>query len=74
MISSDPLGSEVRTHLAKSLSELQIRVTGLRTKDRVDYAGDILIQRGTPHGWENSSDRYARIAFVLIDAVRSVAA
>ena len=36
--------------------------------------GDILIQRGTPHGWENRSDHPARIAFVLIDAVRSVAA
>ena len=32
--------------------------------------GDILIQRGTAHGWENRSDRIARIAFVLIDAVR----
>jgi quercetin dioxygenase-like cupin family protein len=37
-------------------------------------AGDILIQRGTPHGWENRSDHLARIAFVLIDAVRSPAA
>ena len=34
-------------------------------------AGDILIQRGTAHGWENRSDRIARIAFVLIDAIRS---
>jgi mannose-6-phosphate isomerase-like protein (cupin superfamily) len=37
-------------------------------------AGDILIQRGTPHGWENRSDHLTRIAFVLIDAVRSVTA
>ena len=37
-------------------------------------AGDILIQRGTPHGWENRSDHPARIAFVLIDAVRSATA
>ncbi len=37
-------------------------------------AGDILIQRGTAHGWENRSNRIARIAFVLIDAVRSTAA
>ena len=34
-------------------------------------AGDILIQRGTAHGWENRSDGIARIAFILIDAVRS---
>ena len=33
-------------------------------------AGDVLIQRGTAHAWENRSDRMARVAFVLIDAVR----
>lgn len=32
--------------------------------------GDILIQRGTAHSWENRSDAMARIAFVLIDAAR----
>lgn len=37
-------------------------------------AGDILIQRGTPHGWENRSGHPARIAFVLIDAIRSTTA
>ena len=30
-------------------------------------AGDIVIQRGTNHGWANRSDRTCRIAFVLID-------
>ena len=33
-------------------------------------AGDILIQRGTAHGWDNRSDAICRIAFVLIDAER----
>ncbi len=33
-------------------------------------AGDVLIQRGTAHGWENRSGEMARVAFVLIDAVR----
>jgi hypothetical protein len=33
-------------------------------------AGDILIQRGTNHAWENRSATVARMAFVLIDAVR----
>jgi hypothetical protein len=33
-------------------------------------AGDILIQRGTNHAWENRSDAVARMAFVLIDAAR----
>lgn len=31
-------------------------------------AGDVVIQRGTDHAWENRSDRPARMAFVLIDA------
>ena len=29
--------------------------------------GDIVIQRGTNHGWANRSDRPCRIAFILID-------
>jgi hypothetical protein len=33
-------------------------------------AGDILIQRGTNHAWENRSEQVARVAFVLIDAAR----
>ena len=33
-------------------------------------AGDVLIQRGTAHGWENRSDAMARMIFVLIDGVR----
>ncbi len=31
-------------------------------------AGDVLIQRGTYHAWDNRSDKVCRIAFVLIDA------
>lgn len=30
-------------------------------------AGDIVIQRGTNHGWSNRSDKNCRICFVLID-------
>ncbi|MEG3181400.1 cupin domain-containing protein [Sphingomonas sp. LT1P40] len=30
-------------------------------------AGDMVIQRGTNHGWSNRSDRNCRIAFILID-------
>jgi hypothetical protein len=30
-------------------------------------AGDIVVQRGTNHGWANRSDRVCRIAFILID-------
>jgi len=31
-------------------------------------AGDIVVQRGTEHAWENRSANDARMAFVLIDA------
>jgi len=34
-------------------------------------AGDVVVQRGTDHAWENRSDRVARMAFVLVDAVFS---
>jgi hypothetical protein len=30
-------------------------------------AGDIVIQRGTNHGWSNRSGRNCRVAFILID-------
>lgn len=35
--------------------------------ETVVRAGDIVIQRGTNHGWANRSDRPCRIAFILID-------
>ena len=31
-------------------------------------AGDVMVQRGTNHGWTNRTDRTARVAFVLMDA------
>ena len=31
-------------------------------------AGDVVVQRGTDHAWENRSDRPAAMAFVLVDA------
>ena len=33
--------------------------------------GDVAIQRGTDHAWENRSDRPARIVFVLVDGAFS---
>ena len=35
--------------------------------DTVVRAGDIVIQRGTNHGWANRSGKNCRIAFILID-------
>jgi uncharacterized cupin superfamily protein len=32
-------------------------------------AGDIVIQRGTHHAWVNRSNKRARLAVVLVDAV-----
>lgn len=30
--------------------------------------GDVVVQRGTDHAWENRSDRVCRVAFILIGA------
>lgn len=35
--------------------------------ETVVRAGDIVVQRGTNHGWANRSERVCRIAFILID-------
>jgi len=37
--------------------------------ETVVRTGDIVIQRGTNHGWANRSGRNCRIAFILIDGV-----
>ena len=51
---------------------LQGEVVAVMDRDEtVLKAGDILIQRGTAHGWDNRSDAMCRVAFVLIDAARS---
>jgi hypothetical protein len=38
--------------------------------EKLMRAGDVLIQRGTPHAWSNRSEQICRILFVLIDAQR----
>jgi hypothetical protein len=35
--------------------------------EAVVRAGDIVVQRGTNHGWVNRTDKPCRIAFILID-------
>lgn len=30
-------------------------------------AGDVVVQRGTDHAWENRTDSVSRIAFILVD-------
>jgi quercetin dioxygenase-like cupin family protein len=39
----------------------------LEDSETVLRAGDVVVQRGTNHGWENRSAEPARVAFVLID-------
>ena len=36
---------------------------------RVLRAGDVVVQRGTDHRWENRTDSVARMAFILVDGV-----
>jgi hypothetical protein len=35
------------------------------------HSGDVVVQRGTDHAWENRSDRVARMAFILVDGAFS---
>jgi quercetin dioxygenase-like cupin family protein len=39
----------------------------LDDSETVLRAGDVVVQRGTNHRWENRSDQTARMAFILID-------
>ncbi|MFD8725137.1 cupin domain-containing protein [Streptomyces sp. NPDC059629] len=43
----------------------------LDDSERVLRAGDVVIQRGTDHRWENRTDTVARMAFILVDGVFS---
>lgn len=31
------------------------------------HAGDVVIQRGTDHAWDNRSDEWAKMVFILVD-------
>jgi hypothetical protein len=35
-------------------------------------AGDVVVQRGTSHRWENRSGQPARMAFILVDGCFTV--
>src|ERR1700677_475848 len=41
----------------------------LDDSDTVLRAGDVVVQRGTSHRWENRSGATARMAFILVDGV-----
>jgi quercetin dioxygenase-like cupin family protein len=43
-------------------------VLALDDSETVLRRGDVVVQRGTSHRWENRGDRVARMVFVLVDA------
>ena len=43
-------------------------VLALGDSERVLRRGDVVVQRGTSHRWENRSGQVARMVFVLVDA------
>jgi naringenin degradation protein FdeH len=55
------LEGEIHVVLHLVLDESEVRLE----------AGDVVVQRGTDHAWENRSDRTTRMAFVLVDGVFS---
>jgi naringenin degradation protein FdeH len=42
-------------------------VLALDDTETVLHAGDVVVQRGTNHRWENRSGQTARMAFILVD-------
>jgi quercetin dioxygenase-like cupin family protein len=68
-----PPGNEARMHRTETIDYV-IVLEGEIEMDMDDStvkmkAGDVMVQRGTNHAWANRSDKRARLAFVLIDAV-----
>ncbi|MGW1620765.1 cupin domain-containing protein [Streptomyces sp. NPDC002172] len=66
-----PPGCVSPTHRTQTV-DYGIVLTGevvlvLDDSERLLRAGDVVIQRGTDHRWENRTDAAARMAFVLVD-------
>ncbi|AHH19803.1 cupin 2-domain containing protein [Nocardia nova SH22a] len=65
-------GDRIHMHRTRSLDYCYIIegsiVAVLDDEERVLKAGDVLVQRGTNHGWRNESGAVCRVLFVLIDA------
>jgi len=49
-------------------SALKVRVLILDDSEVILKPGDVVVQRGTDHAWENRSGAIARAAFFHIDA------
>jgi quercetin dioxygenase-like cupin family protein len=67
-----PPGSSAPMHRTRSV-DYGIVLDGevvLELDDGVEtrmVTGDVVVQRGTAHGWSNRSDRVARMLFVMVD-------
>ena len=65
-------GSRTVMHRTKTLDYVVViegeLVLLLDDSERVLKPGDVVVQRGTNHAWENRSDDVARAAFFHIDA------
>lgn len=65
-------GEQIHMHRTPSLDYCYVIdgtiVAVLDDEERVLSTGDVLIQRGTNHGWRNESGRPCKVLFVLIDA------
>ena len=65
-------GSRTVMHRTRTLDYVVViegeLVLILDDSERVLKAGDLVVQRGTDHAWENRSDTIARAAFFHIDA------
>jgi quercetin dioxygenase-like cupin family protein len=71
-INSFPPGVESPVHRTESV-DYGIVIEGemvlvLDDTETVLRSGDVAIQRGTSHRWENRGDQTARMVFVLVDA------
>jgi len=65
-------GEQVHMHRTPSLDYCYVIdgdiVAVLDDEERRMSTGDVLVQRGTNHGWRNESTRMCRMLFVLIGA------
>lgn len=57
-----------RTHTVDYGIVLEGEITLVLTDRKVPLkTGDVVVQRGTDHAWENHTDKPARMAFILVD-------
>jgi hypothetical protein len=67
----DPTNTQAGMHVTRTIDYAIVlcgTITSTLENDETElHAGDILIQRGRNHAWENRTKEIVRISFVLID-------